>query len=127
MTSPEDLYTVDDDGNVTTYRLHPATAALPAHLECSDGEASLDRNEGPGDPAGPDREERERHVGQYRIDQWGQPAMHVTVERRNGYLYIDGIRLVVETEPWLFFTCDGEAVDFRSPTPTWRNLLLRKA
>jgi CubicO group peptidase (beta-lactamase class C family) len=127
MTSPEDLFTVDADGNVTTYRLHPATDALPAHLECSDGEASLDRNDGPGDPAGPDRKEWERYVGQYRVEQWGRPAMDVTVERRNGYLCIDGIRLVVETEPGLFFTCDGEAVDFRSPTPTWRNLLLRKA
>ena len=127
MTSPEDLFTVDADGNVTTYRLHPATAALPAHLECSDGEASLDRNDGPGDPAGPDRPEWTRYVGQYRVEQWGRPAMDVTVERRNGYLCIDGIRLVVETEPGLFFTCDGEAVDFRPPTPTWRNLLLRKA
>lgn len=126
MTSPDDLFTVGADGNVTAYRLIPGTDALPAHLECSDGEASLDRNDGPDDPPGPDRPEWERHLGRYRIEQWGRPALDVVVERRNGYLYIDGIRLVVETEPGLMFTCDGEAVDFRSPTPTWRNLLLRK-
>ena len=108
------------------YRHHPATAALPAHLECFEGEASLDRNDGPGDPAGPGKKEWSRYLGKYRIDQWGKPAMEIGVEQRRGHLYLDGIRLVVETEPGLFFTSDGEAVDFRSAVPTWRNLLLKR-
>ncbi len=50
--------------------------------------------------------------------------MSVVLEQRQGWLYIDGIRLVTEVEPGLF-TSDGEAVDFRSSQPTWRNLRLR--
>jgi len=126
MTSPEDLFTVNTDGETTTYRYTPATAALPAHLECSKGEAGLDYNDGPHDPPGPGKPEWDRHVGQYRVDQWGKPSIDVTIERRRGYLYLNGIRLIVETEPGLFFTCDGEAVDFRSSVPTWKSLLLRR-
>jgi hypothetical protein len=51
----------------------------------------------------------------------------VLIERRNGYLFINGVKLVVEREPGLFFTSDGEAVDFRTAVPTWRNLILRRA
>jgi hypothetical protein len=114
------------DGDAVVYRHHPATAVLPAHLECADGEASLDRNDGPGDPAGPDKPEWAGHIGRYRIDQWGKPSMEVTVERRRGHLYFDGTRLVAEQETGLFFTADGEAVDFRPAVPTWRNLLLHR-
>lgn len=127
MTSPEDLFIVGGDGEVVTYRHRPATAALPAHLECSNGEDSLDYNDGPHDAAGPDRPEWDRYTGRYRIDQWGQPSIDVAIERRRGHLYLNGIRLVVETEPGLFFTSDGEAVDFRASPPTWRNLLLKPA
>jgi len=127
LTAPDALFTVDADGETVTYRHHPATAALPAHLECSKGEHSLDYNDGPDDPAGPDRREWDRYLGRYRVQQWGKPSMDIAVERRRGWLYLDGIRLVVETEPGLFFTSDGEAVDFRASPPTWRNLLLRRA
>jgi hypothetical protein len=51
----------------------------------------------------------------------------MTVHRKNGYLYLDDHRLVVELEPGLFFTCEGEAVDFRHPVPTWRNIRLERA
>jgi hypothetical protein len=44
----------------------------------------------------------------------------VIAHRQNGYLYLNGVRLVDEFEPGLFFTSDGEAVDFRSNRPTWR-------
>lgn len=126
MTSPDDLFIADDEGEAVAYRYHPETSALPAHLECASGEDSLDYNGGPDDPAGPDRPEWSRYLGRYRIDQWGKPSMDVAIERRRGYLYLNGIRLVVETEPGLFFTSDGEAVDFRASPPTWRNLLLRR-
>lgn len=127
MTSTEDMFTVNADGETTTYRYYPPTSALPAHLECSRGEASLDYNDGPGDPAGPDKPEWDRYVGQYRVDQWGRPSIDVAVERRRGYLFLNGIRLIVEKETGLFFTSDGEAVDFRPSVPTWRSLLLRRS
>lgn len=126
MTSPCDLFTSGGDGEIIAYRYYPATAQLPAHLECSKSEASLDYNEGPDDPAGPDRPEWRRHVGKYRVDQWGKPAIDVTIEQRRGHLFLNGIRLIVEAEPGLFFTSDGEAVDFRAAVPTWRSLLLRR-
>ncbi|WP_343519735.1 serine hydrolase domain-containing protein [Sphingomonas sp.] len=126
MTAPDELFTLNADGDAVRYRHYPAIGTFPAHFECSEGEASLDRNDGPADPAGPGKAAWTHYLGKYRIDQWGKPAMEVTVEQRRGHLYIDGIRLVVETEPGLFFTSDGEAVDFRSAVPTWRNLLLKR-
>ena len=126
MTAPDTLFTVNADGDAILYRHHPATAALPAHLECAEGEASLDHNDGPDDQPGPGKAEWSGYPGRYRVDQWGKPAMDIAVELRRGWLYLDGIRLIAETEPGLFFTSDGEAVDFRSPVPTWRNLLLRR-
>lgn len=127
LSAPDELFTVDADGETITYRYHPPTALLPAHLECSEGEESLDYNDGPDDLSGPDKPEWERYAGRYRIHQWGQPSMDIAVERRRGYLYLDDIRLIIEKEPGLFFTSDGEAVDFRSSTPTWRSLLLHRA
>lgn len=44
----------------------------------------------------------------------------------NGYLYLNETRLVEEFEPGLFFASDGEAIDFRRDTPTWRNVPLRR-
>ncbi|MNM29868.1 D-alanyl-D-alanine carboxypeptidase precursor [compost metagenome] len=120
------MFTVDAEGEVVTYRYHAPVADLPAHLECASGEESLDHNDSPAMPAGPEKPQWDRWLGRYRIDQWGKPAMVVEIERRAGWLYLDGTRLVVETEPGLFFTSDGEAVDFRGSTPTWRNLLLHR-
>lgn len=105
----------------------PEPTCEPAHLECFVGEISLDYNDGPHDPAGPDKPTWAPFEGPYRIYQWGKPADTVTVRRRNGWLYLNDIRLVVELEPGLFFTSDGEAVDFRHAPPTWRNLSLQRA
>lgn len=124
--SPDDFLVPAADGELAAYRFHAATSDLPAHLECFEGEASLDFNEGPEDPEGPDAGHWKRFEGRYRIFQWGRPALDVKVERRRGYLYINGIRLVVETERGLFFASDGEAVDFRLETPTWRSLRLQR-
>lgn len=124
-TAPDELFVVGTDGDARQYRVHSATTALPMHLESVEGEESLDYNGGPHDRLGPDKAEWQRYVGRYQINQWGQPALKVDVELRQGYLAINGIRLVTEMEPGLFFTCDGEAVDFRSQPPTWRSLHLR--
>jgi CubicO group peptidase (beta-lactamase class C family) len=47
----------------------------------------------------------------------------VTVEEKDGFLCIDDDQLE-EYEPGLFFTPSGEALDFRGPAPTWRNMEL---
>jgi hypothetical protein len=44
---------------------------------------------------------------------------------RNGYLY-SGENRCFEHEPGLFLSTNGEALDFRSGTPTWANIPLRR-
>lgn len=126
FTSPMDLFIAGPGGEAVTYRYFPALQGEPAHLECAIGEDSLDYNDGPEDSAGADSKEWEPFVGGYHIDQWGKPAQQFIVHRKNGYLYLNDWRLT-EFKPNLFFTADGEAVDFRPPEPAWRNIRLLRA
>lgn len=126
-SAPDEVFAVASDGELQTYRRCPATTLAPAHLECSVGEASLDYNDGPDVPAGRADPSWSRHVGRYQVFQWGVPAIDVTVRVKDGYLYLNDTRLIVETQPGLFFTADGEAVDFRQHPPTWKNLRLQPA
>jgi hypothetical protein len=48
-----------------------------------------------------------------------------TVSRKNGYLYLDHMRLS-EEKPGLFFSAHGEALDFSGLVPTWRNIKMEK-
>jgi hypothetical protein len=82
-------------------------------------------NDSPADPPGPDRPEWREHLGEYEVLWRGEPDRTVGVTLRNGYLYYGG-RKCVEHEPGLFFSNDGEAIDFRSDPPTAANLTLRK-
>ena len=126
FTSPTDAFIADPDGSAVTYRYFPAGQGQAAHFECFIGENSLDYNDGPNDPAGPSSASWDAFVGQYAIDQWGRRSQSVSVHRKDGYLYFDDQRLILELEPGLFFTPDGEAVDFRRASPTWRNIRLRR-
>jgi CubicO group peptidase (beta-lactamase class C family) len=127
FTSPTDAFIVGSDREIVGYRYYPAKPEEPAHLECSVGENSLDFNHGPDDPPGPNSPEWTRYLGTYAVDQWGVPALDVTIQRSNGYLTLNGTRLILEIEPGLFFSADGEAVDFRGGEATWKNLkLLRR-
>jgi hypothetical protein len=126
FTSPLDLFVAGPGGEAVTYRYFPAIQGEPAHLECAIGENSLDYNDGPDDPAGPNSAAWDAIVGQYHIDLWGIRAQQLLVHRKNGYLYLNDWRLI-EFEPRLFFTADGEAVDFRQTEPTWRNIRLLPA
>jgi hypothetical protein len=56
----------------------------------------------------------------------GRASQSVSIHRQDGYLYLDHIRLIVELETDLFFTCDGEAVDSRHGEPTCGNIRLRR-
>jgi len=126
FTSPTQAFVERPDGGATLYDAFPALPGEPAHLECWVGEEGLDFNDGPRDPPGPDDPRWAPWLGRYRIFQWGVVADTVSVHRRNGYLYLDDTRLVTELTPGLFFTSDGEAVDFRPTPPTWKNLRLVK-
>jgi CubicO group peptidase (beta-lactamase class C family) len=126
FTSPSELFTADEDGSAFTYEYSAATSKEPAHLECFIGEDSLDYNEGPHDPPGPDSPSWAPYLGTYQIEMWERSADKATIHRKNGYLYLNNIRLITEFEPGLFFTSDGEAVDFRSRVPTWKNIRLKR-
>jgi hypothetical protein len=124
--SPDEMYVAGPGGNAVTYRYSAASGLAPAHLECWIAENSLDCNEAASDSAGPDKPAWTQYVGTYRIHRWGQPAEAVVVQRKNGYLYFNEIRLITELEPGLLFTPDGEAVDFRHGAPTWRSIRLQR-
>jgi Beta-lactamase len=124
--SPREAFVESSDADTVTYRYSAAGHLEPAHFECSIGEDSLDYNDGVQDVDGPDKPAWTPFLGQYRIYQWGRILESVTIHRENGYLYLDRVRLIVELEPGLFFTSDGEAVDFRHGEPTWKNIRLRR-
>lgn len=127
FVSPSEMYVDGPKGDAVAYRYSAASALAPAHLECWIGENGLDYNEGGHDIAGPDKPAWSRYLGRYRIHQWGTPADDVIVQRKNGYLYLNHIRLITELDSGLFFTSDGEAVDFRGSDATWRNIRLQRA
>lgn len=114
-------------GEAVEMRYFPASNGATAHLASMLGDEHMDYNDGPNDPPGPNKEEWDRHVGQYWLHIYGKPTARMSVTRKNGYLYLNGTRLVEEFRPGLFFTADGEAVDFRHEAPTWQNLPLRRA
>jgi hypothetical protein len=124
FNSPTDAFIVGSDREIAGYRYYPANTEEPAHLECSVGEDSLDFNHGPDDPPGPNKTEWARYLGRYVIDQWGVPFLDIAIEQQNGYLTLNGTRLILETDPGLFFTADVEVVDFRRGEATWKNLRL---
>lgn len=126
FTSPVDVFIKGPGGELATCHYFPARDNEVAHLECSIGDYSLDYNDGPSDVAGPDEAYWDGFLGNYQIYQWGRPQQRMTVHRKNGYLYLNETRLVVELEPGLFFTADGEAVDFRHAKVTWRNIRLER-
>ena len=126
FTAPTQAYVETAEADTVTYEYFAASPLEPAHLECSMGEESLDHNDGGQDIPGPDKPSWDRFVGEYRIYQWGEASDRVTIHRSQGYLYLDRIRLIIELEPGLFFTSDGEAVDFRHGEPTWRSIKLTR-
>jgi CubicO group peptidase (beta-lactamase class C family) len=128
FTSPVDVYGPTPTGEAVVSRYYPARDNEVAHFESQLGNYCLDYNDGPHDPFGPNKSAWEDFVGEYQVYTWGQVTQKVTVHRKNGYLYLDDYRLFVELEPGLFFTGEGEAVDFRRPAvPTWKNIRLERA
>ena len=82
-------------------------------------------NDSPFDPVGPGKKEWRRYFGDYEVLWDNEPTGTISITQRNGYLYY-GEGKCTEYEPGLFFTCGGEAIDFRSDPPTAANLIIRK-
>jgi CubicO group peptidase (beta-lactamase class C family) len=79
------------------------------------------------DRPGPDKPEWKPYLGWYSMLTWGRmKGDHLRVDVRNGYLSCNSQRCI-EFEPGLFFTYNGEALDFRGTIPTFRNIMLIKS
>ncbi len=81
-------------------------------------------NGGPYDSPGPGKAEWNTYLGDYEIWLWGKLSDTLNLHLQNGYLYFGKYRVIAETEPGLFFLADGEALDLRGATPTYRNIAL---
>jgi CubicO group peptidase (beta-lactamase class C family) len=129
VVSPSEIAIADEgpNGNALKMTHFPPRDGATAHIESAFSFGHLDYNDGPNDAPGPNKEEWNAFVGKYWIHFWRKPAHEVIVHRQHGYLYLNEIRLVNEFKPGLFFTSDGEAVDFTSDPPRWRSLPLRRA
>jgi hypothetical protein len=55
----------------------------------------------------------------------GYPKFEVDVYKTGGYLKIAGKRLD-EYQPGVFFTKDGDCLDFSGPTPLWKGMRIKK-
>jgi len=124
FTSPTKARVIDGPFAQQDWSYHPARVGESAYFEWPDG-SCFDYNDGPNDPPGSADTASDRLIGKYEMSVWGKPST-VTLHKQNGYLYLDEFRLS-EYRPGLFFTADGEAADFRTSTPTWRNIRLSRA
>jgi CubicO group peptidase (beta-lactamase class C family) len=78
------------------------------------------------DTQGPDKPEWDRWEGRYQMLSWGRfPGGSLWIRKVNGHLTANGSRCF-EYVPGLFFTYNGEALDFRGTIPTFRNIMLFK-
>jgi CubicO group peptidase (beta-lactamase class C family) len=79
--------------------------------------------------AGPGKRAWNEYTGTYVRKRFGVSEKFYIVSVKNGWLHFEGSGqdfLLAEHLPGLFFTPDGEAVDFRSSPATFRNIKLYK-
>lgn len=117
-------------GKYSELRPKPALLGRPgslAHLNRLSGNVSYyDFHKPPKetDAPGPGKAEWAPFLGTYRTLMWGRAfGSIVSVTVNDGRLSLNGMRCD-EHEPGLFFTYDGEAVDFRGTIATFRNIPL---
>jgi CubicO group peptidase (beta-lactamase class C family) len=64
-------------------------------------------------------------VGDYKYRVWGRAMGSIKIRLSGDALALDG-QTLYPVAAGLFFTPDGEALDFRGPVPTWRNIELAR-
>lgn len=121
----EDEVILISGGSGIFYRIKRNPDGSPARLIRLDDGESFDFQEGLDDPPGPDDASWDTYIGVYPFKINGLPGGSHRVLKRNGWLYLDHMKLT-EHRPGLFFTAPGEALDFTGPVPTWRNIRLEK-
>lgn len=89
------------------------------------GVSTLLPEESPGDPPGPAKPEWNRFLGVYHATAYGQDT-EAPVSLRHGYLCWNGRLKLVEYRPGLFFTADGDSVQFGEDTVEYGNRHFRR-
>ncbi len=135
FTGPGEAYIAEGPGAPYRVLLFPAVGQQGARIELAvDGPdapdvfthgVAFDFNDRADLPRGPVEDAYDHLLGDYVVIQWDVPVIPAPLSKRNGWLYLGGMRLT-EHLPGLFFTGDGEAVDLRGPTPTIRNIVLHR-
>ncbi len=117
-------------GKYSELRVKPPLVNQPGslvHLNRLSGTVSyydFHKPEKSADKAGPDKPEWKPYLGSYRALSWGRAlGFGATIVVFDGYLTYNGLRCR-EHLPGLFFTYDGEALDFRGTVATFRNIPL---
>jgi len=117
-------------GNYSEFRVKPplwGQNGSLVHLNRNSGTCSyydFHKPEKARDKAGPDKPEWKKYEGRYRMLAWARMRSSMVLIRvQGGYLSCNGMRCF-EFEPGLFFTYNGEAIDFRGTIPTFRNIML---
>jgi CubicO group peptidase (beta-lactamase class C family) len=93
-------FVTDEQGNVRE-----------VHNAGDNGVSVFVRNDSASDAAGQFRTEWDRYLGAYRARAYGVED-EKSVTRKNGYLYWNDRLKLMEYRPGLFFTADGESVEF---------------
>jgi hypothetical protein len=78
---------------------------------------------------GPEKKEWSKYTGSYVRKRFGVGEKFYNVSVKHGWLHFEGSEQdfrLTEHLPDLFFAPDGEAVDFRGTTSTFRNIKLYK-
>jgi CubicO group peptidase (beta-lactamase class C family) len=134
---PLEMYAGDEGlvgkfGENSEFRLKPALMGRPGTIVGLNRETGtcgfydFQKPDAAVDKKGPNKPEWKKYVGVYNILVWGRMAGRtVRIETRDGYLTLDDTRCH-EYLPGLFFQYNGEALDFRGTTPTYRNIMLIK-
>jgi hypothetical protein len=125
FTSDTEAFIKGKDGTTTFIRFVFDINDTPSYIVKVNNGVTFDYNDGPHDKQGPNKKEWNDYIGQYSLPTWGQKVELLKVSKKNGYLYLDKLRLE-EYQPGLFFSSTGEALDLRKKVPNWRNIRLRK-
>jgi hypothetical protein len=107
-------FILDDAGRVSVVRNHG-----------DNGVSSLVPNESPRDPPGPARPEWRSYVGAYHAHAYGVEDER-SVVLKNGSLCWNNSLILKEFRPGLFFTADGESVQFGDDTVEYGNRHYRR-
>jgi hypothetical protein len=125
FTSDTEAFIKEKDGAITFIRFVFDFNDTPSYIVKVNNGVTFDYNDGPHDKRGPNKKEWNDYIGQYSLSTWGQKVELLKVSKKNGYLYLDKLRLK-EYQPGLFFSSTGEALDLRTKVPTWQNTRLMK-